>query len=415
MLGGRVAPSGQSTCSGLHAAEIASTQAIVHIAVVTNLLPPTGHGGAELYVASLAAELALRHEVTVFSGSPDPVPGVRVVGLPHTADMSPDTSAPVKALWHTRDLWRPSVLGSLVRHLRSGSFDVVHTHSPQGLSSAVLSAAGRARLPHVHTAHDFNAICMRTSLTREGTACDGACLACRPQRVVRGTLLRRHVDVLITASEYVRRRHLEAGVAPGASATVIRYGAEPGSPRTPRKPGAPLRLGFIGTLGAHKGVDTLLRAFARASPDWRLAIAGSGPLEDRCRGAAARDPRIDFQGRVDGSAKDAFLAGLDILVVPSEWEEPSGIVAIEAAVRGVPAVVSDRGGLPEHPEAIAFPSGDAQGLLDAVSRLARDDRLEGASRRLLEARGPMSRKRSVSAVEGVLERASQRDARDTSS
>jgi glycosyltransferase involved in cell wall biosynthesis len=87
-------------------------------------------------------------------------------------------------------------------------------------------------------------------------------------------------------------------------------------------------------------------------------------------------------------AKNEFLNGLDILVIPSEYEENAPLVAVEAAVRGLPAVVSDRGGLPETAEASVFRAGDPRDLLRALRRLvAEPAELVGRSRRLLESRG----------------------------
>jgi glycosyltransferase involved in cell wall biosynthesis len=95
--------------------------------------------------------------------------------------------------------------------------------------------------------------------------------------------------------------------------------------------------------------------------------------------------RVEYVGRVEGGAKEAFFRDIDVLLVPSEWEEPAPLVVMEAAVRGVPSVVSDRGGLPESPEAQVFRAGDVQALLTAISSFVdTKGKLEGASRRLLE-------------------------------
>jgi glycosyltransferase involved in cell wall biosynthesis len=92
------------------------------------------------------------------------------------------------------------------------------------------------------------------------------------------------------------------------------------------------------------------------------------------------------------------------MVIPSEWEEPATFVAIEAAVRGIPAVVSARGGLPETPEARTFRSGDAQELVDAIHwYLADPARIEQASRRLLAARGEFEWSTHVERVRAVLD------------
>ena len=388
------------------------------IALVTNVLPPQGRGGAELYVAALGAALSRRgHDVGVISGSAGVVPGVTVSRLPRRPDVPRDAGTVRKAVWHLTDLWRLEVHRDLRALLGAGGYDVVHTNSPQGLSSAVYSAVRAAGVPHVHMAHDYNALCMRTSMTRGGAFCGGRCLSCRPQRVVRGGLLRRSVDVLVTATDYVRERHVEAGVAPAADAVTIPYGVGEGWRRLRNlDDGHDPRLGYIGTLGAHKGVDVLLEAFARAPASWRMAIAGVGPMEAQVRAAAAADGRIALHGFVTGEDKERFFDGLDLLLVPSVWEEPAGIVALEATIRGLPFVVTDRGGLAATPGAEVVAAGEPRALLDGIQRLLAGDALRTRSAQLLEEVEPPTLKRNVDAVERVLaEVAGRRQPRAVSS
>ena len=66
-------------------------------------------------------------------------------------------------------------------------------------------------------------------------------------------------------------------------------------------------LGFIGSLGRHKGILTLLDAFADADDSWRLVIAGHGACRRQVEAAAAADPRIEYLGHVENSRKDAFF------------------------------------------------------------------------------------------------------------
>ena len=66
-----------------------------------------------------------------------------------------------------QDQWIPSVHLAVMRQLEAFSPDVVHTHEPQGLSAAPFSAIARARLPHVHTVHDLNLLCVRVTMTKE--------------------------------------------------------------------------------------------------------------------------------------------------------------------------------------------------------------------------------------------------------
>ena len=285
---------------------------------------------------------------------------VRLPALPHLPSQAPLAQ---KLVWHARDQWRLNVFRSAARALGDFRPDVVHTHECQGLSAAVFTAIERLRLPHVHTAHDLNLLCARVTMTKDGLFCGGRCGFCRVQRTIRGGIVRRHLSHLISVSDYIHRRHLAAAIVPPERASVVRLGANVPR-RNERQPRAGFHIGFIGTVSAYKGVRTLLTAFGRSTePDWRLTIAGSGELVPEVIEAARADARITYAGHVRGDAKEDFFDAIDVLAIPSEWEEPAAYAATEAIGRGIPALVSDRGGLPEIAEARVFRSRDVDALL----------------------------------------------------
>jgi glycosyltransferase involved in cell wall biosynthesis len=375
----------------------------MRIALIASLLPADTIGGAERYAAAAARSLAERHDVVVLTGSElGTVDGVEVERLPHLPRLASDASPFDKVVWHARDQWLPSVHMALKRELRRIAPDVVATHHPQGLSAAVFTAVGASGIPHVHTAHDLNVLCARTSMTRNGQYCGGRCLSCRIQRGVRGGTLRRDISALIGVSDYICRRHVDAHVVPPERAVTIRLGARGATSRL-RRPVAEPTLGFIGALAPHKGVQTLLAALQQTSRPWKLRIAGDGPLASSVEEAARRNHRITYVGRVEGDVKDEFFDSIDLVVIPSEWEEPATLVAAEACVRGIPAVVSNRGGLPETPHARAFRSGDPAALVDAIEWFLSDDRLADASARLVATHGTFTWGTHMHYVECVLE------------
>ena len=118
--------------------------------------------------------------------------------------------------------------------------------------------------------------------------------------------------------------------------------------------------------------------------------------------AARRDPRIRYLGQIGALEKESFFRRIDALVVPSEWEEPAALVSTEAIARSIPAVVSNRGGLPDTPEGIVFSAGDPLALREALDRLGADAAFYASvSRRLFERRDEFSwetHQRNIEAV-----------------
>lgn len=110
---------------------------------------------------------------------------------------------------------------------------------------------------------------------------------------------------------------------------------------------------FVGRLHREKGLDLLLHAFAKLAPSFphaRLRIAGQGPERQPLEQLAHQltiASQVDFLGWCEPGHLEPEFARAWALVAPSLWSEPQGLVAIEALVRGVPAVVPDQGGLAE--------------------------------------------------------------------
>jgi len=112
------------------------------------------------------------------------------------------------------------------------------------------------------------------------------------------------------------------------------------------------RLVCLGRLSSVKGFDLAVTAFASVVnrfPRARLCIAGDGPERTRLEGLAAQKGvagSVEFAGRVDPSAVPSLINSATIVVVPSR-QEAFGLVALEAAWMGRPAVVSCVDGLPD--------------------------------------------------------------------
>lgn len=107
-------------------------------------------------------------------------------------------------------------------------------------------------------------------------------------------------------------------------------------------------VAYVGRLAPEKNVERLLEAMhivmARHPGRVRLAIAGDGPSEARCRALAP--PGTWFAGVLSGRALSEFYASADAFVMPSETET-FGNVVLEAMASGLPVVAPDVGATTE--------------------------------------------------------------------
>ena len=126
---------------------------------------------------------------------------------------------------------------------------------------------------------------------------------------------------------------------------------------------------FVGRLVSDKGVDLLLQALSLL-PGRRLTITGDGP-EAAALPWRAEEWRVTFTGPKRGEELARLMNAHRVLVVPSRWAEPFGIVALEGAASGCAVVASDGGGLPDAvgPCGSVFASGDAAALARVIETL----------------------------------------------
>jgi glycogen(starch) synthase len=152
-------------------------------------------------------------------------------------------------------------------------------------------------------------------------------------------------------------------------------------------------LVFVGRLVSDKGVDLLLDALARLAAEGlhpRLTVVGDGPETPGLREQAARlglETQVDFLGTRTGEELVEILNRHRILVVPSRYNEPFGIVALEGIACGCVVVGSAGGGLKDAigPCGDTFRNGDVEDLARVLGEWLRHPELDAACREAAEA------------------------------
>ena len=191
--------------------------------------------------------------------------------------------------------------------------------------------------------------------------------------------LSRRIDRWIGVSEAVRRVLVESGF-PADRVHAVLSGVPalvPTFPRTEARRRLGLgesecAVGFFGRLVEEKGLGHAIRA-AHPGVPWTLHVFGDGPLRRRLEAEAQGRPVV-FHGRTEAVA-DALQA-MDVVAIPSVWEEAFPFSALEAMSLGKPIVASKVGGIPEAVEdgrtGLLVPKADAEGLREALNAIGRD-------------------------------------------
>lgn len=294
----------------------------------------------------------------------------------------------------------PSTLYAAAQQLQ---VDVLHAHRtlPDPLSHD---------LALVRTMHGHQGGCPSGTryLRRSGQPCDRSyqllgcmrmhvqerCGSCRPQKMWKHFNRiwneRAQTEQVVTAavSMYVQQMMARAGcavenivVCPSPAPAVEPYTAPPA--HTPS-------LLYAGRIAPEKGLHWLVDALAQIDPQVVLHVAGTGTdahmqaVHDQVE-AQGLGNRVHFHGWCDGPALTSLMSMAWIVVVPSVWNEPAGLVPLDAAAHGRFVVASDAGGLPEYvaPEASALvPPNDTDALAATLTEALDDyDMLAAAGKR----------------------------------
>ncbi|NJN16604.1 MAG: glycosyltransferase family 4 protein [Oscillochloris sp.] len=352
------------------------------ILLVSDYGTPTG--GAEIQFLGMRERLRARgHDVRFFASAAQPT------AVPNAADYTCfGTTSRLRGLLQTANPWAAQQLRTVLETFQP---DVVHVKIFLTQLSPLILPLLR-NVPALYHVVWYRPVCPTgTKLLPNGAACTqqpgAVCLrhGCVPLQdwaplMLQMRLWRRWRDSfkLIVANSAATRAHLlAAGIGP---VEVIWNGVRP-RPLRPALPDLPLVV-FAGRLVPEKGVDLLLRAFqlvARELPAARLLLIGEGPEQaalHKQAGALGLAERVEMTGRLPREELEARCGAAWVQAVPSRWDEPFGIVAAEAAMRGTAVVASAGGGLAEIVQdgetGLLVPPGDEQALAAALLRLLRN-------------------------------------------
>jgi glycosyltransferase involved in cell wall biosynthesis len=297
-------------------------------------VPPPKYGGTELFLHALCEGLVERGaDVTLFA----------------TGD---STSCARVRYYHREGTWPPDPMielhhvGWAMGHIAGAGFDIVHVHSPMALAYQPFLGD----TPLVYTIHHAR----NASLSR---------------------YYRLYPDVGFVAISY-RQKALEFG---GDEVPVIHHGLIPAEHRPSFKAGEYLL--YLGRIAKEKGTHLAIDAARLAGLP--IVVAGAPHEPEQAYFRAEVKPRLElpgvsYVGEVGGEDKAALLRKALALVFPIQWDEPFGLVMVEAMLSGTPIVGFKKGSAPEVvDEGVTghlVPTGDVHALAQALKRCGRIDR-----------------------------------------
>jgi glycosyltransferase involved in cell wall biosynthesis len=314
---------------------------IAQIAPTYERVPPRTYGGTELIVHLLTEELVARgHDVTLFA-SGDSLTTAR---LRSVAAAPQRYGEPSEAGFVHAEYLQLANAQAAFREAADGRFDLVANHA--GVEGMVLAATSRT--PVISTMH--NPFSPPT------------------QPIWDAYPWFHHAVSAASAATFPT-----AGALP-----PIHHGIDVASFRFEPRPTDGF-LVFLGRFSKAKGADRAIEAARRSGR--RLVLAGKVDAADAEHFERAIEPQLDgeqmrYVGEVGGSTKADLLAGADALLFPIEWDEPFGLVMVEALSSGTPVIGFRRASVPEVVDdgVTGFVVDGIDGMVDAIGRIGELDR-----------------------------------------
>ena len=365
------------------------------ILTVGLLYPPHSLGGYELVCQGvMRASRARGHDVRVLTSDyrkegvdePDELPVDRTLRSYLDVDAQ---QVPAIGPMRRLELERANA-AELERCIRELAPDVVSWWGMGGMSLSLIERVRRKGISSVIVVHD--------PWLASGSQADGWTRMTRRLRPIAplleplcGVPIAYRLDEagrFLFNSDHTRDVAAAAGVEPADSAVIT-----PGIQRRflTAAPSAPWewRLLYVGRIDPDKGIDLAVAALAELPTQATLTIAGAGDAGYEARLRALADSlgvreRVGFVGSVEADALPALYAAADAVLFPIRWDEPWGLVPLEAMGVGRPVVAVSKGGaasyLRDAENALLIPPEDPAALAAAVRRLSSDAELRGRLR-----------------------------------
>jgi len=401
---------------------------------------PRYFSGTEVYTYYLAREMKRRgHEIQIFcadnvevgtdyhiKATDDVYDGLKVHRISYNRKKAPDI---IRCRYDNQ---------IVAEHLKSFLFsnppDVVHITNLLNVSAAIIDPLKKFSLPTIFTATDFWCVCPRGNLlSHDGSLCSKAetkkCLECiinlsfvypmvlkklmiSPRIAAdifslissipglkRNSYLKakkalddraqyvwnelKKIDLVIAPSLLLEEFFLEAGFS-SEKVVFSGYGINTDRiiPRNNDYSGHPVRFGYMGLLAPLKGVDILIRAFAKIPYPHGASLKIYGDdshfpqYAQRLKEFANGNPKIFFKEPFPPESVGKILEDIDALVVPSLWYENTPLVISEAFAARIPVIATDVPGIShmvsDNVNGLLFPRGDEAALTQRLKTVVQE-------------------------------------------
>jgi glycosyltransferase involved in cell wall biosynthesis len=377
----------------------------MRILLVSNLYPPYVEGGAEILAHDVATELTkMGHEVMTLTSSYGLVKVRKDEGVWRTLRIFPvahfdKRRSALQQFNQLYNFYRRYHCAANARELRrviaETKPDVLYIWEVSGIGvTSLMKTLAHLNIPIVFHLGSYWLLYASKPETEQSRMKASAL----KQRLIGSFPIPKHAS-MIAVSETVKQQHVEAGID-AARIEVIYNGIDtsfldlPKAERAQSEEKQPFQLLYVGRLRVEKGIAVIFKALSLLAKERDVSKSGELPFHLHIIGsgdkvyidelqALLREKdlirAVTFHGKIPQHELIAWYDHADVMLVPSLWQEPFGLVIAEGMARKLPVIASNSGGpaeiLTHEGNGLLVTPGDEQQLAMAIGRLLDDQQL----------------------------------------
>ncbi|HCM5348007.1 TPA: glycosyltransferase [Klebsiella pneumoniae] len=263
-----------------------------------------------------------------------------------------------KIVWHALDSNNLNGIKRIEAMLERIKPDVLISSTIEDISSIIWKIAKKKKIKVIHVLRSYSLLCINANMYKRDN-CKTQCISCKTVSTLK-KMNSQYVDAVVGISKYILEKHTDLGYFKKSQKKVIYnicsdVGFIPDITKNANslklKNNRQIVIGYLGRVHQTKGIDIIFDAMTRLDDEIKdrllFKVAGSGDkiyLSELAKLAESKMVDTQFLGSIN---QYDFLKQIDILIVPSKWQEPFGRVIVESMLHGVPVLVSNKGGMPE--------------------------------------------------------------------
>lgn len=293
-----------------------------------------------------------------------------------TLRQKPQTSFFIKAIEKIRVFF--DLISPLIAALRVKVFKpeilVVHQIDRIGPYFITFTKLLLPKIRIIRIYHDLGDSCLLRTRFRFQENCKETCLMCRPKNNL-NRILSKYIDLAVYNSEFTSGEYKGLGYRAKSFRVGLPYENQNKglTYKTTVNTSRFLEIAYVGRLHPTKGIEFLMECASKVD-EIQLHILGTGDRNYENKLAdLSKDLNLKVQNH--GFVNEPFLflqrIGVQLVVVPSKWNEPFGRIPLESASYGIQSISSESGGLKESQQLIepalqTFKFGDHKTLISLL-------------------------------------------------